>query len=48
MEEKEPECNTCKNPFNGVQKGIMILSVYMLLSSIYGTIKFIEQISSMF
>lgn len=48
MEEKEPKCTTCKNPFNGVQKGIMILSVYMLLSSIYGTIKFIEQISSMF
>jgi hypothetical protein len=48
MKEKEPECTTCKNPFNGVQKGIMVLSVYMLISSIYGTVKIVELISSLF
>lgn len=48
MEQKEAECTTCKNPFNGVQKGILVLSVYILISSIYGTIKIVEELSSLF
>jgi hypothetical protein len=48
MTEKEPECTTCKNPFNGIQKGILVLSVYILISSIYGTVKLVEEISSLF
>lgn len=39
----EKECNSCKNKgFSNVQIFTMCLGVYILISSIYGTVKLIE------
>jgi hypothetical protein len=47
MKEKDPNCTTCKNPLSGVQKSIIVLSVYILLTSIYGTIELINLVSNL-
>jgi hypothetical protein len=46
MEEKE--CSTCSQSFSAGQKGMLVLSIYILGSSIYGTVKLFEYVSSLF
>ncbi len=38
----EKECSQCKENLNGMQKGMLVLSVYILIASVYGTIKLFE------
>ncbi len=42
MAKKEEECSQCKKNLNGVQKGMVVLSIYILIASVYGTIKLFE------
>jgi|TARA_R110002167_G_scaffold183046_1_gene383488 hypothetical protein len=44
----EKECKSCSKGFNISQKFIIFFSFYMLGTSIYGTIKLIELIGSLF
>lgn len=37
------ECNECKNKgLSNMQKFSIVLGIYILISAIYGTVKFIE------
>jgi hypothetical protein len=47
-EEKKEECKTCNKGLNVSQKSMVVLSVYILISGIYGTYKFIENIINLF
>jgi hypothetical protein len=38
----EKECSQCKENLNGTQKGMLVLSIYILIASVYGTIKLFE------
>jgi hypothetical protein len=44
----EKECSQCKQNLNGVQKGMLVLSIYILIASVYGTIKLYELVASYF
>jgi hypothetical protein len=46
MEEKE--CSTCSQSFSTGQKGMLVLAIYILGSSIYGTVKIVDLISTLF
>lgn len=52
MEEKKSTqvtgCKTCKKGLSPSQKSLVVLSFYILISSIYGTIKLIQLLSSVF
>ena len=52
MEEKKAtqvtQCKQCKKGLNTTQKGLVVLSFYILISSIYGTIKLIQLLSDLF
>jgi len=48
IEESTKECSSCKKGVNKIQKGMLVLSLYILGSSVYGTIKLIELIKSLF
>jgi hypothetical protein len=39
MENQEKECSTCQQNLNSMQKGMVVLSVYILITSIYGNIQ---------
>jgi hypothetical protein len=39
MENQEKECSTCKQNLNSMQKGMVVLSVYILITSIYGNVQ---------
>ena len=39
-------CRTCKKGMSNPQKWILLLSIYILGSSIYGTVKLIELIAN--
>jgi len=41
-------CNTCKKGLSETQKWVVALSVYMFLTSIYGTIVLIKNIVDLF
>lgn len=41
-------CKSCKDPLSKTQKGILVISVYMFGTSIYGTIKLAEYLISLF
>jgi hypothetical protein len=40
------ECQTCKKGLSTTQKSLVVLSFYILISSIYGTIKLIQLLSN--
>ena len=44
----EKECSTCKKGLNIGQKGTIILSFFMLGTSIYGTVKLIQLLMASF
>ena len=48
MAEKEEGCSQCKENLNNVQLGMIIFSVYLLITAIYGNIKLFELISNWF
>ena len=52
MEEKKATqvtgCKQCKKGLSKPQKGLLVLSLYILLSSIYGTVKLIQLIGDQF
>ena len=52
MEQKKAtqvtQCKQCKTALNTTQKGLVVLSFYILISSIYGTIKLIQLLSDLF
>jgi hypothetical protein len=37
-------CKTCKKGLSNTQKGLVVFSFYILISSIYGTYKLIESL----
>ena len=43
-EEKKEECKSCKRGLSVGQKSMVVLSFYMLLSSIYGTYIIINEL----
>ena len=45
--EKKP-CQACKKGLNGTHWGMIVFATYILVSSIYGTIKLVSLISSLF
>jgi hypothetical protein len=49
---KEPTqvngCKSCKDPLSNTQKWLLVLSFYILFSSIYGTYKLIENLVNFF
>jgi hypothetical protein len=47
-EEKKEECKTCNKGLNISQKYMVGISIYILLSGIYGTYKMIESIINLF
>jgi tRNA splicing ligase len=48
MEENKENCKTCKGVLNLTQKYLMGLSLYILGSSIYGTVILIQKLISLF
>ncbi len=52
MEQKKAtqvnECRQCKKWLSTTQKGLLTISFYILISSIYGTIKLILLLSDLF
>jgi hypothetical protein len=41
-------CTTCKKGLNKTQTSILILGIYMLFSSIYGTVEIVKSIYNLF
>ena len=41
-------CKSCKDSLSKTQKGVLVISVYMFGTSIYGTIKLVEYLISLF
>ncbi len=52
MEEKKATevtgCNTCKKGLSKTQKWVVVLSIWMFLTSIYGTIELVKNILNLF
>jgi hypothetical protein len=52
MEQKKAtqvtQCKQCKKGLSATQKSLVVLSFYILISSIYGTIKLIQLLSDLF
>lgn len=42
MEDKKESCKTCKKGFNNKQWGMIVLSFYMLGSTIYTTVELVK------
>ena len=47
-EEKKEECESCKRGFDPGQKTMIGLSVYILITAIYGNVKMFQYIVSLF
>jgi hypothetical protein len=47
-ETPKEECSSCKKGLNATAKWTIVLSIYMLFASIYGTIEFFKYLSSLF
>lgn len=45
---KEKECKSCTKGLNVSQKFVVLISIYMFGTSIYGTVKLIELIVNLF
>jgi hypothetical protein len=41
-------CKTCKKGMSGTQKWLLVISIYIFTSSIYGTIELIKLIADWF
>jgi hypothetical protein len=41
-------CSQCKQNLNGMQSGMVIVSVYILITAIYGNVKLFELVSTFF
>lgn len=50
METKKKECKSCKSAKNMMKsyKGTLVFSLYFLFAAIYGTVKIVEKIISLF
>lgn len=49
MEHKQEQgCTQCKENLNGLQKGMVGLSIYILITAIYGNIKLFQLITTLF
>jgi len=52
MEQKKAtqvtQCKQCKKGLSTTQKSLVVLSFYILISSVYGTIKLIQLLSDLF
>jgi len=49
MKEKEEKgCSQCRQNLSAMQTGMLVLSVYIFITAIYGNIKLFEYISSLF
>lgn len=49
MEEKQEKgCTQCKQNLNGLQKGMVGLAIYILITAIYGNVKLFEYVSTLF
>jgi len=48
MAKKEEGCTQCKENMNNMQKGMLVLSIYILITAIYGNVKLYELIVSLF
>jgi hypothetical protein len=46
--DKEKECKSCAKGLNVSQKFVVLISIYMFGTSIYGTVKLIELIVNLF
>jgi|VirMetMinimDraft_7_1064189.scaffolds.fasta_scaffold05332_2 hypothetical protein len=47
-EKKEEGCSSCKKGLDIKQKSMVVLSVYIFITSIYGTYKIIQNVVSHF
>lgn len=45
---EEKECKSCKRGLNNTQKAMVVLSLYMLGCSIYGTIDLVKYLINLF
>lgn len=41
-------CSQCKQNLNGMQTGMLVLSIYIMVTAIYGNVKLFELISTYF
>jgi|694.fasta_scaffold08041_29 hypothetical protein len=48
MEKPNQKCNSCKKGLNNIHIGIIIFSIYMFITAIYGTTKLVELILNQF
>lgn len=48
MEKPNQKCNSCKQGLKKIHIGIIIFSIYMFITSIYGTTKLVELILKQF
>ena len=48
IEENKEECQSCSKGMNASQKGMVVLSFYILLSSIYGNYHLIQKLLDLF
>lgn len=49
MEANAPGCKTCKSPgLNKEQRWLLVLAIYILISSIYGSIQIVKDIANFF
>jgi hypothetical protein len=44
----EVKCQACKKVFSNTQIGLIVVSVYVLISSVYGTIELIKNLIGLF
>lgn len=47
-EEKKEECKSCKRGFDPGQKTMIVLSLYILATAIYGNVKLFQYLISLF
>jgi hypothetical protein len=47
-EENKEGCKSCRKNMNNGQKFMIVFSVYILSVAVYGTIKLVEEIMTMF
>jgi len=48
QEEKKEGCKSCKKGFSSGQRFMIVFSIYLLLTEIYGNVVLFKQIISMF
>ena len=48
LDDNKEECKTCNKDLSKGQKGVIVLSFYMLGTSIYGTIILVKHLISLF